>query len=254
MQDATKIGLSTDFDQQIWNEIKTAIESGNLDSQEIVDNFIVFLRRVNFAKYLAQIEVFLKTINVPGSVVELGVFKGSSLLTFTKLIEVLCPGDTLKKVIGFDTFTGFPALSDKDGVPNPNRDLVVGGFNSAEFFPILEKMIDITQKDSMIPRFKRVELVKGDACETIPDYVSKNPGLRISLLHLDLDIYEPTKVALEYLYPLVVPGGIILLDEYAMPGFPGESQAFDEYFGTERPKVVKFPYISTPGGYFIKEN
>jgi hypothetical protein len=38
-----------------------------------------------------------------------------------------------------------------------------------------------------------------------------------------------------------------------MPGFPGESKAFDEYFGDKRPVVKKFPYISTPGGYFIKE-
>jgi predicted O-methyltransferase YrrM len=130
---------------------------------------------------------------------------------------------------------------------------VVGGFNSEDFLPTLEQMIEITQKDSMIPRFKRVELVKGDACETIPKYIEENPGLRISLSHLDLDIYQSTKVALEQLYPLVVPGGVILLDEYAMPGFPGESKAFDEYFGDKRPVVKKFPYISTPGGYFIKE-
>ena len=105
----------------------------------------------------------------------------------------------------------------------------------------------------MIPRFKRVELVKGDACETIPEYVKQNPGLRISLLHLDLDLYEPTLAALEHLYPLVVSGGVVLLDEYAMDGFPGESKAFDEYFGDNRPVLEKFSYISTPGGYFIKK-
>ena len=88
--------------------------------------------------------------------------------------------------------------------------------------------------------------------QTVPRYIEENPGLRISLLHLDLDLYEPTKVALEYLYPKVVPGGAVILDEYGMEGFPGESAAFDEYFGDNRPVLKKFPFISTPGGYFIK--
>jgi hypothetical protein len=60
--------------------------------------------------------------------------------------------------------------------------------------------------------------------------------------------------ALKYLYPLVVAGGVVLLDEYAMDGFPGESAAFDEYFAGNRPVLTKFPYISTPGGYFVKPN
>ena len=193
-------------------------------------------------------------MGIPGCIVECGVFKGVSLLTFVKLVEILCPGDTLKRVIGFDTFQGFPSIVDKDGNPDTKRAKFQGGWNAEDFLPFLEKIISITQEDSMIPRFKRVELVKGDACKTIPEYVKKNPGLRISLLHLDMDIYEPTLAALKHLYPLVVAGGAVLLDEYAMDGFPGESKAFDEYFGDKRPVMKKFPYISTPGGYFIKEH
>jgi len=71
-----------------------------------------------------------------------------------------------------------------------------------------------------------VELVKGDVRETIPDYVRSTPGLRISLLNLDVDLYEPTLIALEHLYPRVVSGGVVIVDEYAMPGFPGESRVF----------------------------
>ncbi|MFN8670608.1 MAG: TylF/MycF/NovP-related O-methyltransferase [Candidatus Sericytochromatia bacterium] len=251
--DPTKFGSGTSFDQQIWNKIENVINNSGIETREVVENFILFHRRVNFAKLLAHIEIFNKNIGVPGSIVECGVFKGVSLLTFLKLVEIHSPGDTLKKIIGFDTFSGFPNLTEKDGSPDTVRGKVDGGWNSEDFFPFLEQIVNISQEDSMIPRFKRVELVKGDVCKTIPEYVKNNPGLRISLLHLDLDLYEPTKVALEYLYPLVVSGGIVLLDEYAMNGFPGESKAFDEYFGDKRPKLVKFPYISTPGGYFIKE-
>ena len=112
--------------------------------------------------------------------------------------------------------------------------------------------ISIEQQDSFIPRFKRAELVRGDCRLTVPKYVTENPGLRISLLHLDLDLYEPTLVALKYLYPLVVPGGVVIFDEYGMVGFPGETKAIDEYFHGEHIVIEKFPFISTPGGFLIK--
>ena len=250
--DPTKFGSGMSFDQEIWAETAALVDESGMETREVIENFAIFLRRVNLAKFLTHVEVFQRVIDLPGSIVECGVFKGMSLLTFTKLVEVLCPGDTLKRVIGFDTFEGFPDLSEKDGSPNSRRGKVVGGWDAIDFLPFLERAVDITQRDSMIPRFKRVELLKGDVRETIPAYVEKNPGLRIALLHLDLDLYEPTLVALRYLYPLVVAGGVVLLDEYAMEGFPGESAAFDEYFEGRRPVLKKFPYISTPGGYFVK--
>lgn len=250
--DPTRMGGSMPFDAAIWDETLATIAGHGIGTQDVVENFMLFLRRVNFSKFLTHVDLFRQVVDLPGSIVECGVFKGHSLLTFTKMIEVLCPGDTLKKVIGFDTFEGFVGLDSKDGAPDERRGKVVGGWDSSDFLPALESLIAITQKDSYIPRFKRVELVKGDVSETVPAYVRANPGLRIALLHLDLDLYEPTKVALEQLYPLVVPGGIVLLDEYGMPGFPGESAAFDEYFGANRPVLRKFPYTPTPGGYFIK--
>ena len=249
--DYTKMGTSK-FDGGVWGEIENLIQENKLGPQDILENFMLFYRRVNFAKYLTHIELFKKTIDLPGSVVELGVFKGASFMTFLKLCDVYCAGDTLKKVIGFDTFSGFVDLDKKDGVENRQRDLKKGGFNAETFLSVLEGSIELEKQDSFIPRFDRSELVKGDVCKTIPRYVKEHPGLRISLLHLDLDLYEPTKIALEYLYPKVVRGGVVILDEYGMEGFPGESAALDEYFVDKRPIIKKFPFISTPGGYFIK--
>ena len=63
--------------------------------------------------------------------------------------------------------------------------------------------------------------MQGDVRETIPDKV--NAGPPNFLLNLDVDLYEPTLIALEHLYPKVISGGVVIVDEYAMPGFPGES-------------------------------
>ena len=130
-------------------------------------------------------------------------------MTIVKLVEVLCPGDSLKRVIGFDTFSGFASLAPEDGAPDEARAKVIGGWNAGEFLPTLERLIELTQRDSMVPRVERVELVKGDIHETVPRYVEQHPGLRICLLHLDVDLYEPTLRALEHLYALVVPGGVV---------------------------------------------
>lgn len=252
--DATKFGGGTNFDQDMWERIESCVAENGIVTRELVEDFILYYRRVNLAKFLAHVDIFKMTLGLPGAIVECGVFKGVSLLSFAKMVEVYCPGDTLKRIIGFDTFQGFPGLADQDGPPNERRGKLAGGWNSSDFFPVLKELVDIAQADSMIPRFKRIELVQGDVSKTVPEYVEKNPGLRISLLHLDLDLYEPTLAALEHLYPLVVPGGVVLLDEYAMEAFPGESAAFDEYFKGKRPVLKKFPFISTPGGYFVKES
>src|SRR6266481_5497324 len=103
----TQMGASTSFDQDIWDDTLRIIADQQISTLEIAENFALFLRRVNFAKFLTHLEIFKLTIGLPGSIVECGVFKGMSLLTFVKLVEVFCPGDSLKRVIGFDTFQGF---------------------------------------------------------------------------------------------------------------------------------------------------
>ena len=76
--------------------------------------------------------------------------------------------------------------------------------------------------------------------------------MRISLLHLDVDLYEPTLAALKAFYPLVVPGGLVVFDEYGLVEWPGESKAAEEYFGDKMPRLEKFPFPSLPGGFFKK--
>src|ERR1035438_7201264 len=92
------------------------------------------------------------------------------------------------------------------------------------------------------------------ACTSSPQFVKDHPGLRIALLNLDVDLYAPTKVALETLYPLVLKGGIVVFDEYGWEQWPGESRAVDEYFGAlgEQPAIHRFPFSPTPGGYMVK--
>ena len=97
---------------------------------------------------------------------------------------------------------------------------------------------------------ENLELVKGDICKTIPKYIEKEPSLKISLLNLDPDIYEPSVTTLEYLWPRIVKGGGLILDDYGK--FTGETTAVDEYFFDKDIKIKKFPFCQYPS-YIVKE-
>ena len=86
-------------------------------------------------------------------------------------------------------------------------------------------------------------------------FLQDTPGLRINLLHFDLDLYEPTLYTLEKLWDLVVPGGVVVFDEYGLPPWGGEATAFDEFRAKRNltVKLHKFSWCLTPTAYCIKD-
>ena len=136
----------------------------------------------------------------------------------------------------------------------PNQLLKVGEFQS--FDQIEDELRDYIKEfdeNRFINDWEKIELIKGDACETIPRYIEDNPHTMISLLYLDFDLYEPTKVALEYLAPRVVKGGIIAFDEINAKAWAGETIAALEYFGDfNKCNFRKFPF-ATGHSYLIVE-
>lgn len=220
---------------------------------------MTFASRLWFTKMLQQYEIYKLAKDVPGDIIELGVHFGESYFHWARFLEIFNMGERETKVVGFDTFEGFPSINKNDVSPSNQKEegdlaVKIGGFDCGPHtYKRLLKLIEIFEDDHFVPQKKRLELVKGDIMDTLPKYVEENPGLRISLLHLDVDLYEPTKLALELLYPLVSPGGVIILDEYGQRKFPGESAAFDEYFGANRPKLQKSSLVSNPSGWFVKD-
>ena len=223
----------------------------HIDEPDLIPNLGAFGRRMHFMKAFAHYEVFRKVQDLPGDIVECGVYKGASLLSFARFLETFCPGDRTRKVLGFDHFKGLAERSDKDGL-----DARVGntaeGWNPSGFRDTLFALVDAFNADAFVTSRKRIELVDGDVRLTAPQYVQDNPGLRISLLHLDMDLYEPTLVALKAFWPKILTGGVVLLDEYAIREWPGESEALEEFFDGRPPRIEKFGWASAPGGWLVK--
>jgi hypothetical protein len=241
------------FDDEVEEMLNRHFQKYGITPLEVIKNFPIYVRRVLLKGVLAHYELFSKTINLPGDIVELGVFRGTSLMQWANFLEIRNMGDRQKQIFGFDNFSGFDDLGLNDGMADKHYNKTIGGFNSSIFEKLLEDAISIYDKDRFIPHKARVKLVKGNIEETVPKFINDNSGLRISLLHFDCDLYAPTKIGLEYFYPLVVPGGVILFDEYGIRPWGGESNAIDEYFMGKNIKIKKLDWSPNPGGYIIKK-
>ena len=110
-----------------------------------------------------------------------------------------------------------------------------GGYGLSE-----EEVTDVLSSKG----FENFNLVKGNVFDTLPKYLSDNPETRIALLHLDMDVKEPTDFALELLYDRVVPGGIIVFDDYN--AVVGETISVDEFVAKHKLKLEKLPFYNVP--------
>ncbi len=242
-------------DDQIEQLLDAHFEKFGVTQQEVCRNFQIYTRRIFLKRFLAHYELFRLAVDLPGDIVELGVYRGASLMSWANFLEIRNMGDRQKQVFGFDNFQGFTEITDKDGAIDDQVAKQVGGFDSSVFEDILKDAIAIFDQDRFIPYKPRVKLVKGDIERTVPKFVEENPGLRICLLHFDCDMYTPTKVGLEHFWPRVVPGGVVLFDEYGIRPWEGESHAVDEYFREHgiTARIRRFDWAPNPGGYVIKE-
>ncbi len=242
------------LDNEIEERLLQFFEKHAIDARLILRNFPLYVRRATLKRHLAHYELFRRVVNLPGDIVELGVYRGTSLMEWANFFECRNIGDRTRRVIGFDHFEGFSSLDPKDGPEDEASGKVSGGFSCKELEAQLEEIIEIFDADRFIPQKARIELVKGDIEETVPQFVEEQPGTRISLLHFDCDLYRPTLTGLKHLFPLVVKGGIVVFDEYGINPFAGESQAVDEYFDALglSPKWEKFDWHATPSAFFVK--
>jgi len=186
--------------------------------------------------------MFKHILNVHGSIIECGVAYGSGLMSFATFSAIFEPVNHTRKVIGFDTFEGFPSLSEQDKAgQDPNAK--VGGMNVDSYNEIL-KCINVFDQNRFIGHINKVELVKGDLTKTAPEYLKNNPHLVVALLYLDLDLYEPTKVAIQTFLPRMPKGAIIVFDELNHPDWPGETVAVLEDIGIRNLRIQRFPFDS----------
>jgi len=211
-----------------------------------LENFTKYVTRESITKFLTRQEVFLKQLQVNGSIVEMGVARGASLMTWYHLSSIYEPTNYLREIIGFDTFAGFPEISEKDLLGSQvSEHTQTGGFAVEQGMDAdILKSASIHDYSRFLGHIPKLKLCKGDLTETLPKFLNENPHLIVSLLHLDVDLYEPTKLALELLLPRMPKGAVIMFDELNMRQFPGETLAVMDVIGISKLRLQRFPYAT----------
>jgi hypothetical protein len=239
-------------DDEIEDLLQKHFERFGIQPGEAARNFAIYARRVFLKRFLAHYEFFRMTVDLPGDIVDLGVYRGISLMSWANFLEIRNIGDRAKQVIGFDNWSGFTSFDPEDGFEDVRVNKVIGGFNGGAFQEMLKDAIHIFDRDRFIPHKPRIILVDGNIEDSVPRFIEENPGLRICLLHVDCDLYRPTKVALEHLWPRVVRGGVVIFDDYGIRPWEGETTAADEYFAEKSVILRRLDWAMSPSAYVVK--
>jgi len=214
----------------------------NEQAYEYENAFYLTSKPGRLGKLLAHYELYTMSLDIPGVMVECGIFKGASFSRFAMMRSLLEHQET-RKIVGFDIFGKFPQTNFEDDKNKLDLFIEQAGDESISQEQLIQSLQD---KDC----HKNIELIAGDICETAPQYIQDNPELKISLLNLDVDIYEPNVAILDNLFPKISIGGVLILDDYGI--FPGATKAIDDYFKHRPEKVHKLPFAHSPS-YIIKE-
>jgi hypothetical protein len=212
-----------------------------IPDDEMLVNLGLYLRSTGLAKILYLNELYLAIKNIPGIVVEFGVWWGANLALLESFRSVYEPYNWTRTVVGFDTFQGYPSISSKDGSSNY---AAIGGYTVSEGYDTyLSRMLEAHEADNVLSHIKKFELVKGDVVKTIDDYLINNPQTIIALAYFDLALYEPTMKCLTAIRPYLVRGSVLAMDELNSRDFPGETVALREFFGSQTFRVVRSQFL-----------
>jgi len=218
--------------------------------EEVCENLQLFITPQHFRRIFFFSEIYKLILDRPGSIYQFGVRWGREMALFESLRTLHEPFNHSRRIIGFDTFTGYEGVSKLDG---GSEQLFRGNLAVSEgYFDFLSEVLLNRENFSPVSNVRKFALIKGDINQTLSKYLEENPHELISLLHLDLNLYQPTLKALELVWDRVFKGSVVVIDELNCPSVPGETIALKEFLNLRQISLRRLPGCSpTWPAYFI---
>lgn len=212
--------------------------------EELVDNLALYMRRQPLTDLLSLDALYRMILDVPGVIMEFGVHRGRHLAALTALRGVYEPYNPHRRIVGFDTFTGFPDVTDID---TTSPSAVAGRFMLTDGYPRhLRDVLDEHERGEHLGHIRRTLIVQGDVRETLRRYLTDNPHTVIALAYFDLDLYEPTRDTIDAIRPYLTKGSVLAFDELAHAKWPGETVALRDSLGIDHGTLRTLPGRATP--------
>jgi hypothetical protein len=236
-------GFRSEKESAVPERLAALFDSNKQNTAAKMDHFPKYIRRQRITRLLALYEIFKLVLQVKGSIVECGVNEGFGISCWNHFSSILEPNNLMRRVYGFDTFEGFASVGKEDsgkGYRARKGDLLANSYDE------LNNLFEVHDDNRYLGHVPKVSLIKGDIVKTAPLFLKTHPHVLVSLLFLDLDIYKPTKVAIDNFIPRMPKGAVIAFDELDNPIWPGETSALIDTLGANRLEIKRFdfdPYI-----------
>ena len=221
-----------------------------IPDDQILSNMGLFINSKDLSRILFMDYLYRISKETHGVILDLGTRWGQNAAIFSACRGLYEPFNRNRKIIAFDTFSGFPSVTKEDG----NSNLMSEGSVcvTEDYENYLNKSLELQEQDNPLSHIKKFEVVKGDACSSLENYLKKNPHTIVSLAYFDFDIYQPTKICLNLIKDRLVKGSVVAFDELNDIDSPGETIAVMETLGLKNIRLKRFPYTSRVS-YFIVE-
>ena len=231
---------------QAHSSLVERLQQTPIPAGELADNLPLYSSRHALGRVLLLHALYERILDVHGVILLFGVRWGRDLAILQTLRSLLEPGNATRRIIGFDTFEGFPSVSDLDGGARPGDYGVAA--DHAEALEALLRDRDADEANA----YPRREIVRGDASTTLPRWLESHPETVVAMAYFDMDLYEPTKACLRAVAPYLTKGAVVGFDEVAHPGWPGETVALREVFGLDRVRLQRTRFAGTPS-FFVAD-
>jgi hypothetical protein len=244
------MNYGSEHENSVRSKFVELFKNSPLPVDNILSNLGLYLNSKTLSRILFMNFIYQQAVDVQGVIMDFGTRWGQNMSLFAAMRGIYEPYNRHKKIIGFDTFRGFPSVSEKDG----SSEMIHKGNVSVtdNYLSYLTEIMDCQEKDNPLGHIKKYDFVVGDACEGIKRYLTEFPETIVALAFFDFDLYEPTKACLEAIKPRLVKGSVLGFDELNDHDSPGETAALIEVFGLNNIRLKRYKYASRVS-YFIVE-
>lgn len=227
---------------ELENLRQTYIEKCNYQNEKNWVASVACMNRISLSKLLFYKDIIDKITEIPGCIIELGIQWGATTSLLYNLTSIQEPFNFRRKIIGFDTFQGFPSSSINELEKSLGWQANALSTDS-KVQSMIETSLELHQNFSAMPHMKRFQLVKGDVVETLPNWFVSNPSETVALCIFDMDLGIPTKKALSEILKHTQKGTILVFDEYSHPLFPDEGRVARELLNPDKLKFEKSAFL-----------
>jgi hypothetical protein len=244
------LSFASPEEAKVRDNLLGELRESPVPDNQLLENLGLYLDAKNLSRILLMDFLYRKIVPVQGVVMDFGTRWGNNFMLFQTLRSIYEPFNRHRKVLGFDTFVGFPEVSKEDGgsgLMYPGNLKVTDGYADR-----LRSLYRLHESLNPLSHIEKNAVVEGDAIASLEEYLRQNPHTVVALAYFDFDIYAPTKACLTMLRDRLTKGSVVAFDEVNDADSPGETVALMETFGLNNIRLERFPFASRVS-FFVVE-